>query len=170
MFFITVGTVATVLILHRCLRNRITRLLVHISVNLLFYSDKLIKSDRNILCVLDFSKLLKTVKYQNQSKRRKHWFLKLFSFPLKDYGTYAITGWWSTRVPRPDTPRKRLSSSGTSQTRCLTCTRRKIRLIESNAKCRHLKKSSCNGTLRQVYICLRPPPLLSFVWGGLEIL
>jgi hypothetical protein len=34
--------------------------------------------------------------------------------------------------------------------------RRKIRLIEGNAKCRHLKKFMCKGTLRQVFICLRP--------------
>jgi hypothetical protein len=38
--------------------------------------------------------------------------------------------------------------------------RRKIRLIEGNAKRRHLKKFTCKGTLRQVFICLRPPPLL----------
>jgi hypothetical protein len=38
-------------------------------------------------------------------------------------------------------------------------TRRKIRLIEDNAKCRHLKKLTCKGTLRQVFISLRPPPL-----------
>ncbi len=42
--------------------------------------------------------------------------------------------------------------------------RRKIRLIEGNAKCRHLKKLTCKGTLRLVFICLRPrnpylPPL-----------
>jgi hypothetical protein len=36
--------------------------------------------------------------------------------------------------------------------------RRKIRLIESNAKCRHLKLI-CKRTLRQVFICLRPEPL-----------
>ncbi len=36
--------------------------------------------------------------------------------------------------------------------------RRKIRLIEGNAKCRHLKKFTCKGTLRQVFICLRSPP------------
>ncbi len=30
--------------------------------------------------------------------------------------------------------------------------RRKIRLIEGNAKCRHLKRSVCKGTLRQVFI------------------
>jgi hypothetical protein len=42
--------------------------------------------------------------------------------------------------------------------------RRKIRLIEGNAKCRYLqKKITCKGTLRQVIICLRtrtpyPPP------------
>jgi hypothetical protein len=32
----------------------------------------------------------------------------------------------------------------------------KIRLIEGNSKCRHLKKLTCEGTLRQVFICLRP--------------
>jgi hypothetical protein len=43
--------------------------------------------------------------------------------------------------------------------------RRKFRLIESNAKCRHLKKFTCKGTLQQVFICLRPPPLLGFCMG-----
>ncbi len=33
---------------------------------------------------------------------------------------------------------------------------RKIRLIEGNAKSRRLKKVTCTGTLRQVFICLRP--------------
>ncbi len=33
--------------------------------------------------------------------------------------------------------------------------RRKIILIEGNAKCRH-KKITCKGTLRQVDICVRP--------------
>jgi hypothetical protein len=43
--------------------------------------------------------------------------------------------------------------------------RRMIRLIEGNAKCRHLKKLTCTETLWQVFICLRPrtqyplPPL-----------
>jgi hypothetical protein len=41
--------------------------------------------------------------------------------------------------------------------------RRKIKLVEDNAKCRHLKKLICKGTLRQVFNCLRPrtpyPPL-----------
>jgi hypothetical protein len=41
--------------------------------------------------------------------------------------------------------------------------RRKIRLIEGNAKCRHLNKLTCKGTWRQVFICLRSrthtPPL-----------
>jgi hypothetical protein len=41
--------------------------------------------------------------------------------------------------------------------------RRKMRLIEDNAKFPHLKKFTCTGTLRQVFICLRlripyPPP------------
>ncbi len=40
--------------------------------------------------------------------------------------------------------------------------RRKIVLIKSNAKCRYQKKFTCKGTLRQVFICLRPPPLLGF--------
>ncbi len=34
--------------------------------------------------------------------------------------------------------------------------RRKIRLTEGNAKCRHLKELKCIWTLRQVFICLRP--------------
>jgi hypothetical protein len=34
--------------------------------------------------------------------------------------------------------------------------RRKVRLIEGNAKCRHLKTITCKGTLRQEYICLSP--------------
>ncbi len=33
---------------------------------------------------------------------------------------------------------------------------KKIRLIESNSKCRHPKNLTCKGTLRQVFICLRP--------------
>ncbi len=48
--------------------------------------------------------------------------------------------------------------------------RREIRLIESNAKCRYLKKITCKGTLRQVFIRLRPPPLLGFVLNGKVIL
>jgi hypothetical protein len=47
-----------------------------------------------------------------------------------------------------------------------TVKRRKIRLIEGNAKCRYIKKLTCKGILRQVFICLRtrtpylpsPPP------------
>ncbi len=34
--------------------------------------------------------------------------------------------------------------------------RRKISLVEGNAKCRDLKQLTCKGTLRQVFICLRP--------------
>ncbi len=41
----------------------------------------------------------------------------------------------------------------------------KIRLIESNAKCRHLQKFTCKGDLSQVFFCLRPPPLLGFCLG-----
>ncbi len=46
----------------------------------------------------------------------------------------------------------------------------KIRLIESNAKCCHLKKLICKGTLRQLFICLKPrtpynpPPHLHSVY------
>jgi hypothetical protein len=43
--------------------------------------------------------------------------------------------------------------------------RRKIRLLEGNAKCRHLEKLTYKGTLRQMFICLRPPPLLRFCLG-----
>jgi hypothetical protein len=34
--------------------------------------------------------------------------------------------------------------------------RRRIILLEGNAKCRHLKQLTCKGTLRQVFIWLRP--------------
>ncbi len=43
--------------------------------------------------------------------------------------------------------------------------RRKIRLIESNAKCRHLKEFTCNGTFWQVFICLRTTPFVGFYLG-----
>jgi hypothetical protein len=42
---------------------------------------------------------------------------------------------------------------------------RKIRLMESNGKCRYLKKLTCKETLRQVFICLRTPPLQGFCLG-----
>jgi hypothetical protein len=35
-----------------------------------------------------------------------------------------------------------------------------INYKDRKAKFRHLKKLTCKGTLRQVFICLRPPPLL----------
>ncbi len=35
-----------------------------------------------------------------------------------------------------------------------------INYMDLKAKCRHLKKLTCKGTLRQVFICLRPLPLL----------
>jgi hypothetical protein len=35
-----------------------------------------------------------------------------------------------------------------------------INYIDIKAKCCHLKKLTCKGTLRQLFICLRPPPLL----------
>jgi hypothetical protein len=38
--------------------------------------------------------------------------------------------------------------------------RRKIRLIESNAKCRYLKKWTCEGTLRQVFYLSEDPLIL----------
>jgi hypothetical protein len=37
-----------------------------------------------------------------------------------------------------------------------TLERRQVRVIKGNAKCRHLKKFTCKGTLRKVFICLRP--------------
>ncbi len=40
--------------------------------------------------------------------------------------------------------------------------RRKIRPIESNAKCRYLKKLTCKGTLRQVFFLLYDPILRPF--------
>ncbi len=63
---------------------------------------------------------------------------------------------------RGDTPD---SSSGRTDTSQTGIHRRKIRLTESRAKCRYLKKLTCKGTLRQVFICLRPPPLLGICLG-----
>ncbi len=40
--------------------------------------------------------------------------------------------------------------------------RRKIRLIESNAKCRQLKKFTGKATFRQVFLLSEVPPLLGF--------
>ncbi len=37
--------------------------------------------------------------------------------------------------------------------------------IDTKAKCRHLKKLTCKGTLRQVFVCLKPPPLLGCCLG-----
>ncbi len=49
-----------------------------------------------------------------------------------------------------------------------TCARRKIRLIEGNAKFRHLSKLSSKGILWQMFICPRPktphPPPLHTVY------
>ncbi len=50
----------------------------------------------------------------------------------------------------------------------VTYSHRKIKLVEGNAKCLHpikLKKLTCKGTLRQLFICLRPPPLLGYCLG-----
>jgi hypothetical protein len=40
-----------------------------------------------------------------------------------------------------------------------------IKYINTKAKCCHLKKFTCKGILRQVFICLRPPPLVGFCLG-----
>jgi hypothetical protein len=43
--------------------------------------------------------------------------------------------------------------------------RRKIRLIESNAKCRYLKQFTFKGTLQQVIICPEAPSPPRFLFG-----
>jgi hypothetical protein len=59
--------------------------------------------------------------------------------------------------------RTELSRGKRCSASAVTSARGKIRRIEGNAKCRHLNKLTCKGTLRQVFICLRPrtpyPPL-----------
>ncbi len=45
------------------------------------------------------------------------------------------------------------------------CQHRIINYIDTKAKCRYLKKLTCKGTLRQVFICLRPPSHLGFFLG-----
>ncbi len=64
----------------------------------------------------------------------------------------------------------RINDTGSSTAKCILYSehrryRRKIRLTESNAKCRYLKKFTCKGTLRLVFICLRPSPPLCFCLG-----
>jgi hypothetical protein len=48
--------------------------------------------------------------------------------------------------------------------------RRKLTLLEDNAKYRHLKILTCKGTLRQVFICLRLRTAYALghtgKWGG----
>jgi hypothetical protein len=53
--------------------------------------------------------------------------------------------------------------------------RRKIRLIESNVKCRYLKKLTCEGTLRQVFYLsqapkpsMNPPPLTHCIRDSIQ--
>ncbi len=60
--------------------------------------------------------------------------------------------------------RETLSMSELNERGMLGCivTVLKIRLTESNAKSRHQKNFSCKGTLRQLFICLRPPPDLDY--------
>ncbi len=41
-----------------------------------------------------------------------------------------------------------------------------INYIDIKAKCRHLEKFTSKGTLRQVFICLRPPPLFCLGWSS----
>ncbi len=40
-----------------------------------------------------------------------------------------------------------------------------INYIDTKAKCCHLKRLTCKETLRQVFVCLRPPPLLGVCVG-----
>ncbi len=60
------------------------------------------------------------------------------------------------RPPFPPPPRH--LSILTSTLRPFLSFRRQIRIIEDNAKWRHLKNLTWKGTLRQVVICLRPGP------------
>jgi hypothetical protein len=39
-----------------------------------------------------------------------------------------------------------------------------IDYIDAKAKCRHVTKFTCKGTLRQVFICLRTPSPRRFLW------
>jgi hypothetical protein len=40
-----------------------------------------------------------------------------------------------------------------------------INYKDTTTKCRHLKQLTCKGNSRQVFICLRPIPLLGFCLG-----
>ncbi len=76
------------------------------------------------------------------------------------------------RTHRPRSPRSRPG--------CNIChlpdTRRKIRLMQSNVKCRYLKKLTCKGNLRQVFYLskaptpyLPPPPSLERLTANAEV-
>jgi hypothetical protein len=41
----------------------------------------------------------------------------------------------------------------------------KLDTVDTKAKCRHQKYFTCKETFWQVFICLRPPPLLEFCLG-----
>ncbi len=51
----------------------------------------------------------------------------------------------------------------------VTSVHRKTRLIESNAKCRYLKKLACSDFAAGVYLSAAPSPHQVFVWGGKTI-
>ncbi len=71
---------------------------------------------------------------------------------------------------------KRFTNTGSEcshSLRDIDSSRRKIRLIEGNAKCRHLKKLACKGSLRQAFAEAQnpitpPPPHLHTVYVDTE--
>ncbi len=114
-------------------------------------------------CVL--ATLLRTLRFPEKPPALKKVF-QIFRFLIFSlfWGPF-LPAWIGVPIPNrgPDLPNHwiRILSSSGSQTLDMRH-RRKIRLIESNAKCRYLKKFTCKGTLRPVFICLSSPPLLGF--------
>jgi hypothetical protein len=92
-------------------------------------------------------------------KELKHIFCeKLCLVVSTNYLFYAY------RAPRPCSSASTLHKSGTSKEnrRDHRIGHGLINYIGTKAKCRHLKKLTRKGTLRQAFICLRPPSLLGF--------
>jgi hypothetical protein len=103
--------------------------------------------------------LIKVFKYFNPKKAKK-WFLS-----SKKYDPGC-----SSRIPDPDADFLPSRIQGSKRHPIPDPGSGSATLIESNAKCRYLKKLTCKGTWRQVFICLRPHPLLGFCLGWQGVL
>ncbi len=98
--------------------------------------------------------------FTSRSKISRGILVSEFSFSKESVSSFSIGSGFFTLIsvsPILSTPPEGPLSINTKLNhRGLLVRRRKIGLIEGNAKCRHLNNMTCKGTLRQVFICLRP--------------